>query len=152
MALATRQNLWDPFREMEQLNQRVSRLFGLAAPTIEEGEYLAPTSWMPSCDISESDKAYFIRAELPDVKKDDVHVNLENGVLTIQGERKELKEEKDVRYHRRELTYGSFIRRFTLPEDINPDKVDANFKDGMLTVTVQRDKARHAKAKQIDIH
>ena len=152
MALATRQNMWDPFREMDQLSQRVNRLFNLTTPAIEEGEYLAPTTWLPACDIAETDKAYILRAELPDLKKDDVHVNLENGVLTLQGERKEFKEEKNVRYHRRELTYGNFIRRFTLPDDINPDKVDAAFKDGMLTVTVQRDKARLAKVKKIDVH
>jgi len=151
MAIVRRQDLWDPFREMENLSQRFNRLFNIA-PNLDEGEYISSATWMPACDISETDKAYLIRAELPDVKKDNVRVNIENNVLTLQGERKDEKEVKNERYHRREMTYGSFLRRFTLPDDINPDKVDATFKDGILTVTVPREASKQAKTKRIDVH
>ena len=152
MAIVRRQNQWDPFREFENLSQRFNQLFGLAAPGIDEAEYVSPTAWMPACDISETDKAYLIRAELPEIRKEDVRVNLENNVLTLEGERKEEKEIKEEKYHRREMTYGKFLRRFTLPDDINADKVDASYKDGVLTVTVPREKSRAIKAKKIDVH
>jgi HSP20 family protein len=144
----TKRNLWNPFRELEELSQRMNRMFGVGNGSQES---LALTDWTPSCNVSENDKSYLIRAELPDVKKDDVHVKLENGILTIQGERKTEKEEKDAKFHRRELSYGSFYRSFTMPDDADESKVDAKFKDGMLNVTIGKSKAKQSKAKEITV-
>jgi HSP20 family protein len=152
MALMRLQDVWDPFRELEEISNRFNRLFGTKRAGDGEREILAKAEWFPSCEISESDKEYRIRLELPDVNKDDVHVTLENGVLSIQGERKAEKEEKGYKYHRRELSYGSFLRQFTMPGDIDEANVDATFKDGMLTVAVGRTATKEAKAKEIAIH
>lgn len=155
MKLTQRQKAFDPFRELEQLSSRMHHLYGLTRwpGGNGEGELLSVTDWSPSCDISETDKEYRIRAELPEVKKSDVHVTLESGVLTIQGERRQEKEEKSETFHCRELAYGSFLRRFTMPEDADEAKVDATFKDGMLDIVVGKSQtAKASKAKEISIH
>ena len=97
-------------------------------------EPLAVAEWAPLVDISEDGKEYVIKAELPEVKKEDVQVTAEEGTLTITGERKFEKVEKDKKYHRVERAYGSFVRSFSLPDDASPAKVSAEFKDGVLTV------------------
>lgn len=144
---------WDPFREMETLSNRLNQFFGLTKP-IDDGdkELLAMTDWSPSCDISETEKAYRIHAELPGVNRDDVHVTLEGGVLSIQGERRAEREDKGMRFHRRELSYGNFVRRFTMPDDADESKVDAAFKDGVLNVMIGKTKAKMIKAKEIEVH
>lgn len=156
MQLVQRQGSWDPFRELEELSSRVNRLFGLTrsagAATDNEGEALAITDWAPLCNISETEKDYRICAELPNVNKDNVRVTLENGVLTIQGERKEEKDEKDAKFHRRELVFGSFLRRFSMPDDADESRVEATFKNGMLNVVINKAKAKQAKAKEITVH
>jgi HSP20 family protein len=104
---------------------------------------------MPVVDIFEDEEEYVITAELPDVKKDDVRVTVENGVLTITGERKFEKEENNKRWHRVERAYGSFARSFALPDDGDVTKVNAEFKDGMLKVRVA--KSESARPKQIEV-
>lgn len=153
MQLIRRRENWDPFREIEELSNRMNRLFGLTRWRGDgEREMMATSDWSPSCDISETDKDYRIHVELPSVKKDDVHVTLEEGVLMIQGERREEKEEKGIKYHRRELSYGNFVRRFTMPADADDAKVDATFKDGMLNVVIGKTKERAVKTKEIVVH
>src|SRR5262245_25033428 len=100
---------WDPFQEMDELQHRLSSFFGLAPHRLSDGpqETMTVTQWLPLVDITEDDKAFLIKAELPEVKKEDVKVNVENGVLTISGERKFEKEEKEKKYHRIERAYGS---------------------------------------------
>jgi len=110
---------WDPFRELDELQSRLSTLFG-RAPIRKNGakdEALAVAEWAPLVDIVEDDNEYLIKAELPEVKKDDVKVTVQDDVLTITGERQYEKEEKEKKYHRVERAYGSFARSFTLPED-----------------------------------
>ncbi|HXV13939.1 MAG TPA: Hsp20/alpha crystallin family protein [Candidatus Krumholzibacteria bacterium] len=148
MKLIRGQETWDPFRDVDDLATRVNRLFGL---TKWNGESLAMADWVPSCNVSEDEKEYRVRAELPDVKKDDVHVTLENGVLTIEGERKEEKEEKDLKFHRRELSYGKFVRRFAMPEEADESKIQASFHDGMLEVTIAKSKVKAPKYKEIPV-
>ncbi|MCB9833764.1 MAG: Hsp20/alpha crystallin family protein [Planctomycetes bacterium] len=144
---------WDPFREMESLSKRMNRLFDITGWNDEAGkELIERGDWCPSCDISETEKEYRIHAELPNVKKEDVHVTVENGILTIKGERREEKEEKDTKFHRRELSYGGFMRRFSLPEDCDEGKVDASFKNGMLNVAIAKAKAKTGKIKEIAIN
>lgn len=153
MSLLRRQESWDPFREIEELGNRFNRLLGWSRPRGDgERELLAVTDWAPSCDITENDKEYRVRADLPGVKKEDVKVTLEEGVLTIQGERRDEKEEKDQKVHRQELAYGSFLRSFTMPDDADESKVDAAFKDGILQVTIGKSKAKPAEVRQIAIH
>lgn len=152
MQLIRRPEAWDPFREMEDLSSRMNRFFGLPRAGNGERELLAMTDWSPSCDISETDTEYRIHAELPNVKKEDVKVTLDDGVLTIQGDRREEKEEKAEKFHRRELSYGHFLRRFTMPDDTDAAKVDATFKDGMLNVVIGKSKAKAPTAKQIAVH
>src|SRR5881628_3749693 len=108
---------WDPFRELDELQNRLSTLFG-RAPIRKNGakdEALAVAEWAPVVDIVEDDNEYLIKAELPEVKKEDVKVTVQDDVLTISGERMFEKEEKDRKYHRMERAYGSFVRSFTLP-------------------------------------
>jgi HSP20 family protein len=105
--------------------------------------------WTPTVDISETDGEYQIKAEIPDVKKEDVKVTLEDGVLTIQGERKQEKEEKGKKYHRIERSYGSFVRSFSLPDVIDEEKVKAEFKDGVLSLHLP--KSEKAKPKAIEV-
>jgi HSP20 family protein len=153
MQLMRRQETWDPFREMEDLSNRMDRLIGLTRwPGNGQRELLATSDWSPSCDISETETEYRIHAELPNVKKEDVKVTLEDSVLTLQGDRREEKEQKGEMFHRRELSYGHFLRRFTMPPDADETKVDATFKDGMLNVVIARSKAKAPKAKEIAVH
>ena len=142
---------WDPLKEMEELQNRLSGLFGRAQARRGNGEQEAITvaEWAPLVDITEDDKEYLIKAELPEVKKEDVKVAVENGVLTISGERKSEKEEKNKKYHRIERAYGSFERSFIVPDDADADKVNAEFKDGVLKVHLP--KSEKAKPKQIEV-
>ncbi|GAB5604976.1 Hsp20/alpha crystallin family protein [Sideroxyarcus sp. TK5] len=141
---------WDPFKELEEVSNRLNRLFGRSGNTEESGQnMLAVADWSPSVDISETDDAYLIRGEIPGVKKEDVRLTVQDGMLTIQGERKMEKEEKNKKYHRVECSYGNFVRSFRMPDDADEDKVKAEFKDGMLNVTLP--KSAKAKRKSINI-
>ncbi len=125
---------WDPFRELDEMSNRLNRMFGRnELATRAEME-----TWAPSVNISENEKAYLVDAELPQVKKEDVKVELENGVLCIQGERKQEREDKTTKRHRVESFYGKFMRQFTLPEDVEPSRIEATFKDGMLHLTLPK--------------
>jgi HSP20 family protein len=140
---------FDPFREMEDLQSRLSRLFGLTPARIENGgrELMTITEWAPSVDIIEDEKEWLVKADLPEVNKENVKVTVENGVLTVTGERKFEKEEK--KYHRIERSYGNFLRSFTLPDGADGSKVNAEFKDGVLKVHLP--KGEKAKPKAIDV-
>ena len=140
---------WNPFRELEEIQNRLGSLFGRTPMRGLGEEAMTVSEWTPLVDITEDDKEYLIKAELPEVKKEDVKVTVENGTLTITGERKFEKEEKGKKYHRIERAYGSFMRSFTLPEGAAGDKVSADFKDGVLKVHLP--KSAEAKPKSIDV-
>ena len=141
---------WDPFRELDDMSNRLNRIFGRPLARMEpNSEMLAMVDWMPSADISETETAYLIKAEIPGVKKEDVKVTIQDGMLTIQGERKMEKEEKDKKFHRIERSYGSFMRSFRVPDDADESAVKAEFKDGMLNVTLN--KSAKAKPKSINV-
>src|SRR5881275_2043285 len=142
---------WEPFREMEDFQNRLSTLFGrpLRRTNGHGREDITLADWMPLADITEDDKEYLIKAELPEMKKEDVKVTVENGVLTISGERKFEQEEKKKKYHRVERGYGTFMRSFTLPDDADFNKVNAQFKNGVLMVHVP--KSERAQPKQIEV-
>jgi len=141
---------WEPVKDLEDLQNHLSRLFGRAPVRRTEGkEQITLPEWAPLADITEDDREYSIKIELPEVKKEEVKVTVENGVLTISGERRFEKEEKNKKYHRIERAYGSFARSFVLPDDADAENVKAEFKDGMLTVHVS--KLAKAKPKQIEV-
>jgi len=112
-------------------------------------EEVSNRTWMPPVDIQETDDAYRLTAELPGLTKDDINITLENNVLRLTGERKFEKDVKEDGYQRVERTYGSFARAFTLPSQVNHDKVEAAFENGLLTITVP--KAEQAKPRKIAI-
>ncbi|HXX76605.1 MAG TPA: Hsp20/alpha crystallin family protein [Nitrospiraceae bacterium] len=140
---------WDPFRELEDMSDRLNRMFARPATRTNGKETMIVADWTPSVDISETDGEYLIKAELPDVKREDVKVMLEDGVLTIQGERKQEREEKGKKYHRVERSYGSFVRSFSLPDVIDEEKVKAEFRDGLLNLHLP--KSEKAKPKAIEV-
>ena len=141
---------WDPFKEMDDLQKRLTSIFGLSPQRVANGkEDMTVAQWLPLVDITEDDKEYLIKAELPEVKKDEVKVTVENGVLTISGERRFEKEEKDKKYHRIERAYGSFTRSFSVPDDADDAKVGAEIKDGVLTVRLA--KSEKARPKSIEV-
>jgi len=141
---------WDPFRELEEMSDRLNRVF--CRPTMQrEGgkETMTVADWSPAVDISESDREYLIHVELPEVKKEDVKVSVQEGELMIHRERKQEIEEKWKKHHRVERSYGSFARSFTVPDGVDETKVTAEFKDGMLNLHLP--KSERAKPKAIDV-
>ena len=144
---------WDPFREMEETQRRLSSLFdwrplrrGNVTP---EEENMTVAEWAPLVDIAEDDKEYLIKVELPEVQKDNVKVTVESGTLTISGERNAEKEEKGRKFHRVERYYGRFERSFSLPDDADSGNVKADCKDGVLRVHLA--KSEKARPKQIEV-
>ena len=137
--------VWNPFREMENMFERYNRAGGRGQDTD-----LGFADWTPTVDIEESDNFYLIRADVPGVDKKDINVHMDKGVLSITGEKHEEKETgKGTKRHRTERYSGSFARRFTLPGSIKADKIDASYKDGVLSLMIP--KAEEAKPKSIDI-
>lgn len=138
---------WDTWREMEDLVDRYMKSFGSLRPATHEP--MAAGDWSPRVDISETEGEFVVKAEIPEVKKEDLHVTVDNGVITLKGERKQEKEEKGKKFHRIERYYGSFCRSFTLPENVDESKVTAAFKDGVLTVELP--KSGESKPKAIEV-
>jgi HSP20 family protein len=135
---------------MEELTTRLAPFLGQERkPAQGQNETMTTAEWAPLVDITEDDKEYVIKAELPEVKKEDVKVTVENGRLSISGERRIEKEQKDRKYHRLERSYGSFLRSFTLPEAASAEKVVAEFKDGVLRVHLPKEEK--ARPKSIDV-
>ena len=141
---------WNPLKELEEVSSRLNQIFGRTPTTSESSqEMLTMADWTPSADITETDSAYLVKAEIPGVAKEDVKVTLQDGVLTIAGERHKEKEEKNKKFHRIERSYGSFMRSFRIPDDVDESAVKAEFKDGILNVTLT--KSEKAKSKAIEI-
>ena len=131
---------WDPFHELEEVHNHLTTLFDRGFNRRHNGreESLMSATWSPLVDIEEDEKHYTIKVELPEMKREDIKVGVENGVLTISGERKLEHEEKNKKYHRVERSEGSFMRRFTLPQDVEAGRVAARYHDGLLTVEVAK--------------
>jgi len=142
---------WDPFASVDEtFNRMLPSLFG-RWPRLALDADAAKLEWRPSADISETEKEYLIRAELPAVKKEDVKVTVDNGVITIQGERKQEKEDKSEKVHRVESFYGSFARSFALPDNANADAIRCESKDGVLTVHVPKTQTEKQQVKHIKV-
>ena len=143
---------WNPFKDGDDLESRLATLLANREATGSgRKEALTVAQWSPLVDITEDEKEYLIKAELPDIKKEDVRLTVENDVLAISGERKFEKEEKGRRYHRIERAYGSFVRRFSLSEDADARNVTADFKDGVLQVHLPKSVKAKQKAVEIKI-
>jgi len=141
---------FDPFRELEAMSSRLNRLFGQPVTSRPEGEEVAFfTDWAPAIDVQETDGEFLFKADLPEVKKEDITIGIERGVLTVEGERKQEKEEKNKKFHRIERSYGKFVRRFSLPTGVDDQHVTAEFREGVLNVHVP--KVASAKPGAIDV-
>lgn len=147
MALLTR---WDPFREMTMLQDRMNRLFQDFAPRSAGEEDITAGNFIPPVDVYEDEHNITLKAEVPGIDPKDVDVRLENSVLTIKGERKFEKDEKEENFHRVERRYGSFVRSFTLPNTVDTDSVKADYDNGVLKI--QLSKRAEAKPKQIKVN
>jgi HSP20 family protein len=130
MTMLTR---WEPFRDLGRLQDEMNRLF-------EDRLFRAGESvgWTPACDVYEDEESVALRFELAGVDPKKVDIRFENGVLTLRGERKLEKEEKRENYHRVELSYGAFTRSFALPGTVDAEKIRADARDGILTVTLPK--------------
>jgi len=143
---------WEPFRDLQAVQERLNRVFDEAFRGVPRGgddEWALGGSWAPSVDIFEHEGNLVLKAELPGVDPKDVDVRVENNVLTLRGERKFETEVKKEKYHRVERAYGTFSRSFTLPNVVDTEKIKAEYKDGVLQVTLPQ--REEAKPKQIQV-
>lgn len=138
----------DPFRDLFDLQRGINQLFdgSFGAPR----EDVALKAWTPAVDVYEDENAFLIKLELPEVSRDDVKVSLNENTLSISGERRVENEQKRENYHRVERSYGQFYRSFTLPPNVNAEAINAQFKDGVLRLTLP--KKEEAKPKQIEVN
>jgi HSP20 family protein len=145
---------WNPLREMDEAQNRVNRFFlGRFPNRMGSGEIhsLAVADWSPEVDISQDDHEYLLKADLPEMKKDDVRVTVEDGILSVSGERKTEKEDQKRKFHRIERSFGNFRRSFTLPEDTDSTKVTAEFRDGVLKVHLPTTTKARFKALEVKV-
>jgi HSP20 family protein len=138
---------WNPLREIHELQHRVFNALGNTAAGECEAKTVA--EWVPVVDIIEDEKEYLVKAELPGVARENVHVTVEKGRLAIKGERSFEKEENGKKYHRVERSYGTFLRSFNLPENADAEKIEAEFKDGVLFVHLP--KQEKAQPREIEV-
>jgi len=140
---------WDPFRELVSMQDRMNRLFEDAVRTRGGEDEMTAGSWVPPVDIYETKDAMVVKAQLPEVNKEDIEIRLENGVLSIRGERKLQEDLKREQCYRMECQYGAFSRSFSLPRTVDQEKINANYKDGVLTLRIP--KREETRPRQIEI-
>lgn len=136
---------WDPFKDLQAIQEKIDRIFEESL----RGKDIASGLWTPAVDIYETDDAIILEAELPGMNEKDIEVRVEDNVLTIKGERKIEQERKEENYYRMERYYGAFQRSFTLPSNVETDKIRAEYKKGILKVLMP--KKEQAKPKQIKV-
>jgi HSP20 family protein len=143
---------WDPFADMDSLfNRLMPRTLGSWSRFAVSNDGGPKFEWSPSADISETEKEYLIRAELPAVKKEDLKVTVDGGMITIEGERKQRKEEKNEKVHRVESVTGSFTRSFTLPDNVDEKSIRCDSQDGVLTVHIPKTEIEKRKPIEIKV-
>ena len=140
---------YDPFRDLRTLQQEVNRLFTGNLPRSFDDEGVARGSWSPTVDIYESKDQYVLEAELPGMNREDFDLSVENNVITLRGERHFEKKEDTDNYHRVEREYGSFVRSFTLPSTVTAEGASADYRNGVLRVTLP--KREETKARRIEV-
>ena len=145
---------WSPLREIDEAQNRFHRFFLGGFPNrMGSGDIhsLAVADWSPEVDICEDDQGYLLKADLPEMKKDDVRVTVEDGILSVSGERRCQKEDQKKKFHRIERSFGTFRRSFALPEDTDSTKVTAEFHDGVLRVHLPTAPVAKSKATQVKV-
>ena len=143
---------WDPFKEMQEMQDRLEQMLEPAPLRPFAGqELMVQRDWAPLVDISEGEQEYLIKAELPEVKREDVKVSVENGVLQLSGERKHDAEGGGTKQHWVERSFGKFVRRFSLPDGVNTAKITAEFKDGLLEIRIPKDKSARPHVTEIKV-
>jgi HSP20 family protein len=142
---------WEPFGEIDSMFNRLMPSILSRLPMRAVASNGDNFEWAPSADISETDKEYLIRAELPAVKKEDVKVTVDDGMITIEGDRKQQKEGKNEKMHRVESFYGHFARSFSLPESVDESTIRCDSKDGVLTVHIPKAQSQKRQPKQIKV-
>ncbi len=140
---------YDPFRELRSLQDEMNRLFMTNLPRSFSQEEMASGGWSPSVDIYESENEIVLEAELPGMNREDFEVSIENNVITLKGERHFEKNHEGDNYHRVERSYGSFTRSFSLPRTVSAESTTADFKNGVLRVSLP--KKEEAKARKIEV-
>lgn len=141
---------WDPMRDLSSIQEKMNQLFeDTFSRTRGRDEALGKGMWTPAVDIFETEDAVVVKAEIPGVERDQIAVQIKDGILTLHGERKFEKEVKEENYHRIERAYGTFHRSFSLPSSVEQDKISAKFNEGVLEVTLP--KKERAKPKQIKV-
>jgi len=144
---------WNPTRDLFNLEKEFNKIFSTFGDKFgisrADEEAYENAIWSPLADISEDDNKYTVTLDLPGVDKNDVKLSFTEGKISISGERKQESEEKNTKYHRVERMYGKYFRSFALPNKIKEDKIDAQFKNGQLTITIP--KADEVKPKEIEI-
>ncbi|HYY43368.1 MAG TPA: Hsp20/alpha crystallin family protein [Pyrinomonadaceae bacterium] len=140
---------YDPFRELRLLQDEVNRLFSSNLSRSFNDDGIARGAWAPSVDIFENKDQIVLEAELPGMNREDFELTVENNVLTLRGERRFEKKDEADNYHRVERAYGTFTRSFTLPQTVSPENATAEYKNGVLRVTLQ--KREEVKARRIEI-
>jgi len=144
---------WEPFRELDDVFTRYSPLFGrLAAARAGAAEEGTTAAWAPVANISETETDYLIKAELPEVSKEDVKVTVDENVITISGERRKEAEQKDEKFHRIESFYGHFSRSFRLPEDADIGAIQAESRNGVLRVRVPKTPAPKPRTVEVQVN
>ena len=142
---------WNPFREMSDLRDRFNRMFGdMLYPATVENQEMSQWSWNPVVDIYDNDDSIVIKAELPGVDKKDISIDIQDRLLTLKGERSTDREVKEEKYFRRERSYGSFQRVFSLPVDVDAEKIEASYAHGLLKIEIPKPETQ--KPKQITVH
>jgi len=142
---------WDPFKELEEMSTRLNRMFARPIHS-DETLNLKGFDFTPAISVSETPTHYMVKADLPGVKKEDIKVTLDKGMLMLSGERRTEHEHKDEKMHRIEKTYGSFMRRMALPADASSEGVEATQREGVLTIRVAKQAPeKRADTKQIPI-
>lgn len=142
---------WEPFKEADEMLRRIGAMDLVRWPGLFAASSDKVAAWSPAADISETEQEYLVKAELPGVKREDVKVTQDDGVLTIEGERKYEKSEKDEKTHRTERFFGSFTRSFSLPDNADAKNIRAETKDGVLNVYIPKLKVEKPKPVQIKV-
>lgn len=140
---------WSPMKELVNLQDEMNRLFNEFFSRKPESRRIVEREWSPDVDVAETDNAFVVTAEIPGIDKKDIKITFHNNVLTIKGEKKKEEEIKEQNFHQIERVYGSFQRSFTLPSDVEADKIEASYKNGILKINIP--KSEEERAKEINI-
>jgi len=138
---------FEPLKELETLHERMQKYFD-GFPSFGSD---FNSAFSPKIDISEDEKSVYVEAELPGMKKEDIKITLHDNILTIKGEKNKVEEKKEKNYYRTERNYGSFQRSFTLPVEVDSEKVNAKYENGTLILTMEKLQTTHSKVKEISL-